>query len=190
MGLSGGTQDVAPRPEFSWVGPAARAAGTVVHGELERLTGESLEQIHFASRRPRYASQLRQLGVLPTEADRLSAVIATRFSELTSDPVLQWLLSSAHAEANSELRLSGLVEGTLRSVIIDRTFVDADGLRWVIDYKTSTHAGGGLEDFLDAELKRYQSQLELYCTLAGRLGPQPVRAALYFPWLGRLKSLG
>ena len=59
-------------------------------------------------------------------------------------------------------------------------------MRWVIDYKTSSHSGGGLAQFLASERERYRPQLELYTELARRLGPEPVRAALYFPWLGEL----
>ena len=45
--------------------------------------------------------------------------------------------------------------GQLRNVVIDRCFIDADGTRWVIDYKTSSHEGGGREEFLASELARY-----------------------------------
>jgi ATP-dependent exoDNAse (exonuclease V) beta subunit len=74
-------------------------------------------------------------------------------------------------------------------VIIDRTFVDASGTRWVVDYKTGTHEGADLEGFLAEELLRYRPQLELYRRLVGALGPQPVRAALYFPLLERFAEL-
>jgi hypothetical protein len=59
----------------------------------------------------------------------------------------------------------------------------------VIDYKTSRHEGGGLEQFLAEELERYRPQLETYVGLAGALGPQPVRAALYFPLLQAWREL-
>ena len=62
--------------------------------------------------------------------------------------------------------------------------LDAGGTRWVIDFKTSRHEGGRLEEFIGQELERYRGQLEVYATLARGLGPQPVRAALYFPLLG------
>ena len=58
-----------------------------------------------------------------------------------------------------------------------------------IDYKTSTHEGADLERFLAEQLERYRPQLETYRLLARGLGPQPVRAALYFPLLRRLVEL-
>jgi ATP-dependent exoDNAse (exonuclease V) beta subunit len=81
------------------------------------------------------------------------------------------------------------VEGELRNAVIDRSFIDAAGDRWVIDYKSGTHGGGSLEEFLEREMRRYAPQLRLYRELASRTGPEPVRAALYFPLLGVFREL-
>ena len=81
-----------------------------------------------------------------------------------------------------------VIEGRLVNARIDRSFIDAEGVRWVIDYKTSRHEGGSLEEFLAAELSRYRPQLARYAQLARELGPEPVRAALYFPLLGAFRA--
>jgi len=101
----------------------------------------------------------------------------------------RWILDRRHREARSEWQLSGVSGGRLRSVVIDRSFIDASGVRWVIDYKTSAHEGGGLEEFLAQELGRYQGQLDTYRELVRGLGPEPVCAALYFPLLGAFREL-
>ena len=62
-------------------------------------------------------------------------------------------------------------------------------MRWVIDFKTSSHAGGDTEGFLDREIERYRTQLTHNSELARALGPQPVRAALYLPLLGAFREL-
>jgi len=74
--------------------------------------------------------------------------------------------------------------GEVVRAVLDRSFVDEQGTRWVIDYKTSEHSGGGREAFLDLQVERYRTQLERYAMLARRLGPEPVRVALYFPLMG------
>ncbi|MBS1834994.1 MAG: hypothetical protein JST65_19905, partial [Acidobacteria bacterium] len=59
------------------------------------------------------------------------------------------------------------------------------GVRWIIDYKTSTHEGGELEWFLDGEQLRYRPQLERYGRLFRLAEPaRPIRLGLYFPLLG------
>jgi hypothetical protein len=53
--------------------------------------------------------------------------------------------------------------------VLDRTFVDAGGTRWIIDYKTGTAA--------DA----YREQLQRYGTLLAALDDRPIRLGLYYP---------
>jgi hypothetical protein len=65
--------------------------------------------------------------------------------------------------------------------VFDRSFIDEQGLRWVIDYKTSRHLGSGLDEFLDQEVERYRAPMQRYAAIAQRLGPEPVRLGLYFP---------
>jgi ATP-dependent exoDNAse (exonuclease V) beta subunit len=77
--------------------------------------------------------------------------------------------------------LTAVIEGQVRHLVIDRTFVDEEGTRWVIDYKTGVHSGGSVETFLDEEEKRYHGQLQAYATAFRKLEDRPVRAALYFP---------
>jgi ATP-dependent exoDNAse (exonuclease V) beta subunit len=92
----------------------------------------------------------------------------------------RWILQKARQDVR-EYALSGRWQGEVARVIFDRSFIDDQGVRWVIDYKTSQHMGSGLEEFLDREVERYRPQLQRYSVLAKRLGPEPVRLGLYFP---------
>jgi ATP-dependent helicase/nuclease subunit A len=182
--------DSASAVEFSWVGPLARAAGTVMHGEMERLA--RLGEAGVADLPQRVAAcelQLREQGIAADAARTAAAGLVERLARLVREEQARWLLFAPHRNAVSELALSGTVGGELRSVVIDRMFVDAAGCRWIVDYKTGGHAGGGLEEFVASEVERYTPQLRLYARLAARLGPEPVRTALYFPWLGVLREL-
>lgn len=176
--------------EYSWVGPLARAAGTVIHAELDRLArlGPGLIE-GLPGRAAACQARLKELGIDAGEARAAAARIVGRLAALVREPRAHWLLFGPHREAASEVPLSGLVDGMLRNVVIDRMFVDGEGTRWIIDYKTGEHAGTGLEEFLARELERYTPQLKLYRRMAARLGPEPVRAALYFPWLDAFVEL-
>ena len=66
----------------------------------------------------------------------------------------------------------------MRSYVIDRLFRDAAGERWIVDFKTSRHEGGGLEAFLDEQRKRYEPQLNAYAAAFDK-----ARLGLYFPLL-------
>jgi ATP-dependent exoDNAse (exonuclease V) beta subunit len=170
--------------DFDWATETARHVGTVVHRELQRLArAGSIEPVSDGGTRRRYAAALAELGV-PGERRAAAVERIERALRLTlADPRGRWLLDPSHAAAENELALTGRIAGELASVVIDRTFVDADGTRWVVDYKTSSHEGADLEGFLDSEQERYRPQLERYAEFMRRLGPEPVRLGLYFPLL-------
>jgi ATP-dependent exoDNAse (exonuclease V) beta subunit len=173
-------------PEFSWVGETARHIGTVVHAALQALGAapELPSGAGVESQAALYREQLRRYGVPERDLDRAAARVVEALTRTVGDEKGRWILSREHPEAASELALTGIVGGQLTSVVVDRSFVDTRGTRWVIDFKTSRHEGGRLEEFIAQELERYRGQLQTYTALARGLGPEPVRAALYFPLLG------
>jgi ATP-dependent exoDNAse (exonuclease V) beta subunit len=178
-------------PLFSWVGETSRYIGTVVHGALERFaTSDSLPTPDDVRRQAEhYMHQLRRHGVAERDLERATRTVQEALINTLNDERGRWIFSSAHRDARSELALTGVADGQLLNIIIDRTFVDASGTRWVIDFKTSRHEGGNLDAFLDEELIRYRPQLERNVALARVLGDEPVRAALYFPLLNRFREL-
>ncbi|MDX5152165.1 MAG: hypothetical protein R3188_06780, partial [Acidiferrobacterales bacterium] len=56
-------------------------------------------------------------------------------------------------------------------------------VRWIIDYKTSSHSGGGIDEFLDRETERYQAQLNRYARVMYQLEERAIKLGLYFPLL-------
>jgi ATP-dependent exoDNAse (exonuclease V) beta subunit len=185
-----GHQSLEP-PEFSWVGETGRHIGTVVHSALESFGSahELPTRAQIENARDRYRHQLLRHGVPDRDLDRATDLVLEALTGTVVDERGRWIFASGHREARSELALTGIASGRLTNVIIDRSFVDQDGTRWVIDFKTSRHEGGGRESFLEQEMDRYRSQLETYVALARGLGPHPVRAALYFPLLGAFREL-
>jgi ATP-dependent exoDNAse (exonuclease V) beta subunit len=181
--------------EFSWVGETARLVGSVVHRWLQRIADEGgagwdAARIHALG--PAIRLALAAQGVGEPEIPEAAARAQQALIRCVSDERGRWLLG-AQAQGRSELRLTGLVDGQRINIVIDRTFVDEQGVRWIIDYKTSTHEGGDVDAFLDNEQLRYRSQLERYARLLQAGGAskgdllrseQSIRLGLYFPLLG------
>ncbi len=173
-------------PAFDWAGETARRVGTLVHAELQAMDVASSNEQAIGTRQGHYERWLALHGVpgerLPGAASRVvEALLAVH-----RDPRGRWILKKSRQDRR-EYALSGYLQGEgaeageVMRVIFDRSFIDEDGVRWVIDYKTSQHQGGGLEEFLDREVDRYRPQLQRYARFAQRLGPEPVRLGLYFP---------
>ena len=179
-GLVAPTLEREPWPEFDWAGETARRVGSLVHAELQTLDLARVEEGALRARSAYFRRWLAAHGVpegrLVDAAERsVGALLAVR-----DDPRGQWILRRGYEDDFREHALSGEFQGQTLRAVFDRSFVD-QGIRWVIDYKTSQHGGGGREEFLDREVLRYKPQLERYARLASRLGPQPVRVGLYFP---------
>ncbi|MEO5353381.1 MAG: UvrD-helicase domain-containing protein [Magnetococcus sp. XQGC-1] len=171
--------------EFLWAGELVRLVGIVVHRFLHTIALEGIAAWtaeRVAARRAAFAGHLDRLGV---PAERLAGAV-----EMVSGAVLntvqdgrgRWILdNSLHEEAVSELALTGLLRGRLQRMVLDRTFIDREGTRWIIDFKTSLHQGGDLEGFLDNEVVRYREQVEKYGRLMQQLAAHPIKMGLYFP---------
>jgi ATP-dependent exoDNAse (exonuclease V) beta subunit len=158
------------------VGDTLRHAGTAVHAYLARIAKEPAKRWTDAGIR----AMLRNLGVAPAELDAAHRLVSQALNRTINDARGRWLLKP-HAEAESELAIGGVSNGEIYEVVIDRTFIDENGVRWVIDYKTSAHSGGSVEQFLANEKRRYQEQLERYARLLGQRETRPIRLGLYFP---------
>ncbi|HYJ40245.1 MAG TPA: UvrD-helicase domain-containing protein [Steroidobacteraceae bacterium] len=176
--------------EFSWARQTARRVGTVVHEALERFGRAGLPPADELPRmRARLESRLQALGIEKQAAKDGAEFALKALSATLADTRGRWLFDPGHTQAESELALSGVRGADIINAVIDRTFVDAEGTRWVVDFKTSPHEGGDRENFLDEEVKRYSAQLTRYVYLARQLGPQPVRAGLYYPLLAAWREV-
>jgi ATP-dependent exoDNAse (exonuclease V) beta subunit len=173
-----------PTVEFDWATETARHVGTVVHRELQRIARDGIGSGRLDARvHRRWHDELGELGVPRELRDGAVERIAQALERTLAHERGRWLLDASHRDSATELALTGRLNGELVRVMIDRTFVDAAGVRWIVDYKTSRHEGAGLEEFLDREQERYRPQLERYASLMRRLAPEPVRLGLYFPLL-------
>ena len=154
---------IKPAPiTFEWVGDRLRYAGTALHAFLQSLAHEGLQawdENRVRSHRAVIQAVLADLGVAPAELTEAVQQVETGLIRTLRDPRGRWILG-AHADAESESQITGLLDGKLYEIVIDRTFVDDSGVRWIIDYKTSAHKGGDLESF-----SRYRKG-----TLSGTIG--------------------
>ncbi|MBA2412408.1 MAG: UvrD-helicase domain-containing protein [Burkholderiaceae bacterium] len=167
--------------EFSWAGEGARRVGIVVHRWLQRIADDRLQNwdaVRVRAIAPHIERQLAGIGITGNDLKVAIGRVQQALISALGDAHARWLLGS-HDEASNELRLSVATGVGIKHIAIDRTFVDAGGTRWIIDYKTGTHEGADAETFLDREQQRYKEQLDNYAAAFGG----KVRLGLYFPLL-------
>jgi ATP-dependent exoDNAse (exonuclease V) beta subunit len=173
--------------EYSWAGIKAKHVGTIIHECLRLIGADGVEQWsrdRLDGMRAPLLRRARGLGIVGAACDEAIDLVISALEGAIEDPRGRWVLSGRHRDAVTELRVSGMAGERLVQAVIDRSFIDdADQIRWIIDYKTSTHTGGALDAFLDSECERYRAQLERYAALVSATSREPIRLGLYFPLL-------
>ena len=125
---------------------------------------------------------------------QLTEQAKARISELVEQALTcetgRWILGN-QTDAKAELAISRVEAGEVKNYVIDRTFLDvSEGVRWVIDYKTSAPTDGEpVEAFEARECEAYRAQLSNYAELLREMKWEvdaPIKTALYFPAIQRL----
>jgi len=173
--------------EFEWASQWAKHVGSVTHRWLQHIAEEGVDAWdaqRVTELEPQLRRALRRAGVSRGDLSIATQRTATALQNTLSDKTGRWILGS-YAEQANEFPVTSRDEVTADSHdnIVDRTFVDADGVRWIVDYKTSGHEGADLDGFLVSEANRYRPQLRRYRAALAALEQRPIRTALYFPLL-------
>jgi ATP-dependent exoDNAse (exonuclease V) beta subunit len=143
-----------------------RRIGTITHLLLDRIARDGVDAWP--------EERIRELRPVLEDEDTVAASVVEALVRTVSDPVGRWILAQ-RPEAESEFGVSALLGAKVRHFVLDRTFVSEDGVRWIIDFKTSE-----AED-----IAAHREQLERYAAVMKRLERWPVRLGLYFPMTGR-----
>ena len=184
------SEEAAEQPplEYNWAGAPARHVGIVVHRLLQQIADDwalgrsaSWDQRYLQGLKPLIESLLQESGLSASALPQAVTRVETAIMRTLQDQRGRWILSADHQQARNEYALTGYHDGKLVDIMIDRTFVDEAGTRWIIDYKTGSHEGGNLQGFLDTEQQRYRPQLERYAAFMQKLEDRVIRIGLYFP---------
>jgi len=158
----------------------ARCAGTVFHRLLQRITSDT----HMAVRGDDFKAPcqlaLKRMGLTANEHVDAVALVMQAIENLLADEKGKWIIDPNHQDRKSEWALSYKSVHGVENYLIDYSFIDKQGIRWIIDYKL-THHRVFSDEALTEEVAKYRRQLDKYRQLVSRLEQRPVRCALYFP---------
>lgn len=174
--------------EFAWATELAAGVGTVLHQWLENHSNNLFDMQIDAAQQRVWRSELRQMGV---PKDRISAGVK-RLSDavrsMQGDKNAKFLFTQYSIQKN-EYSLTESVNGQLFRHQVDRTFIDSDGVRWVVDYKSTSTRQKDMANFVDAQVnERHREQLERYGRILYKLDPRPIKLAVYFPLLKEMRT--
>jgi len=199
----------------------ARAVGVVGHLLFEGLALAMRETSAFA---PSAAAIARALidagavddGLTPTQASGAprdtgywSMRLAQWFAAASGRDNLRFLFASTHLESRQEFSLPLAAAAAGERLRVDHSFVTAEGVRWIVDYKFAEPDAGeaaeaaAVDAWVARQCAQYAAQLAGYRAAFAhyehereRAGAddtpaasaRPIVTALYFPWLDRLQA--
>jgi len=160
---------VEPAVEYDWATQVATGVGIVLHDWL----------------------QYNGAKVLGTNVDvKLTKAVAN----IQADPEAHFLFAD-YPIADNEYAVSAFEDGSVNKYRIDRSFIDAQGVRWIVDYKSTDTNTADVDAFVDEQVQtRHRAQLEKYGALLRELDrteyvdAPPIKLAVYFPLLKQLRS--
>ena len=134
--------------------------------------------------------KLRSLNLSTEESAAVIQSIEKNVLETVKHTDLAWLFNNELQDSSCELPLSRVSKGYLHNRIVDRSFVDADDVRWIIDYKTGEPGKNtSLEAFIEEQKLKYKEQLDYYEAMFRDMESRPVKKALLLTAIPQLVEL-
>ncbi len=158
--------------------------GTLIHRCLE-IYVQTSDQEEFLDRlesqKQYWKLQLRHLNLEQDQLETCLSFIETSVRQTVSNENLAWLFDHGLEDSQCELALTRQKSGYLQNSVVDRTFVDSEGSRWIIDYKTGMPGSAeSVEVFIEQQKRVHETQLKKYCRLFADLENRPIRSAILF----------
>jgi len=174
--------------QFDWATNAASGVGTVLHRWLQynntNILSTQIDQAQINT----WRTELVALRVPSTHIEYAIRNLKQAIENIKTDHQAHFIFETYKIEQN-EYGLSTFEDGIVKKSIIDRTFVDNQGVRWIVDYKSTPTKSKDLRAFAQEQVKmRHQKQLEEYGDLMNEIDSRPIQLAVYFPLIKQLVS--
>jgi len=172
--------------EYQWATEVATGVGIVLHDWLQFNGPKVLNTRIDEGLLKQWRAELLSLRVPNTMLQYAVNRLTVAVENIQSQPEAHFLFHE-YAESNNEFTLSTLENGIVNNYRLDRTFVDDQGIRWIVDYKSTAHNEGDMAEFAAEQVRsRHQAQLEKYGFLFSQVDARPIKLAVYFPLLKQL----
>ena len=173
---------------YDWATNAASGVGTVLHEWLQYNGANVLAAQIDQAQLNAWRTELIALRVPDTHIEYAVRNLKQAVENIKTDSQAHFIFNRYDIDDN-EYVLSVFEDGVVKKSVIDRTFVDEDNVRWIIDYKSTPTKNKDLQAFAQEQVKtRHQAQLERYGTLMSEIDSRPIQLAVYFPLIKQLVS--
>ncbi len=176
-------------PEFVQDNQLPVQIGKLIHEALQNYLDNStlLQAENLPGLQQRWQRQLQSFDFSSEEIQAALGLIERSLVATLGNDKINWIFDSTLEASAAELAIQTCSNGFLRTHVIDRTFIDKQGQRWIIDYKSSGKPENlSIANFLDEQMQRHAAQLSRYKSLFRKESNRGIRTALLFTSLPQL----
>ena len=119
------------------------------------------------------------------EINQILETVTEQLQRVLEDEKGLWILDNSHTDSATERNFTLDSDEELTYSRIDRTFVDENNMRWIIDYKSSA-VTTDFEDEVVRMVDEYRPQLKRYAEIFKAMEDRPIQTALYVTSVPRL----
>jgi ATP-dependent exoDNAse (exonuclease V) beta subunit len=172
----------------------ATSVGNLVHQMLELWGNQQSLPSEISQQLADYLKYWLQQQNIEAESltEALDITLISLNNALKNKKII-WALTSQFKQSANELAISssGLEFADKEKIesinhIVDRTFVDEQDTRWIVDYKTSYYSADmkiSKQQFITEQTEKYKPQLDRYAQLFQQLENRKQILVLYFSYL-------
>ncbi len=172
---------------YDWATQVATAVGIALHDFLQHAGDNILTVEVNNTLTQRWRAELLALRVPDNQVEYALKRLMTAVRNIQQDTQAHFIFAD-YPVAQNEYALSTLENGVVNQYRLDRTFVDHDNTRWIVDYKSTITKNQDVESFVDQQVaERHREQLNKYGALMQAIDKRPIKLAVYFPLLKQLR---
>ena len=163
--------------------------GNLIHEALQAsLTNKNLlSDDSIDLQRQRWQQHLLRYGFDLDKAHHAVAYIEDSLRKTLSNQELLWIFDHSQEKSVAEYELQSKNGDVVQNHIIDRSCLDSEDIRWIIDYKSAKKPDSiPEEEFIAGQLNLYRPQLKRYHELFKEEKNKGVKTALLFTSIARL----
>jgi len=163
--------------------------GNLIHQALQAsLTNKNLLSDHSINlQRQRWQQHLLRYGFGLDKTHYAVTFIEDSLRKTLSNQEFLWIFDHSQEKSVAEYELQSKNSDAVQNHIIDRSFLDFEDIRWVIDYKSAKKPDSILEEeFIAGQLNLYRPQLKRYHELFKDEKNKGIKTALLFTSIPRL----
>ena len=163
--------------------------GNFIHEALQTflLKNDLLSKYSLDIQKERWQQNLLRHGFKLDTIQNAVEYIEDSLHKTLLSKELKWVFDHSQTESVAEYELQSKDTDVIQNHVIDRSFVDLEGIRWIIDYKSTKKPEHTTEDqFIVNQVALYRPQLQRYRNLFRTEQNKGVKTALLFTNIPRL----